>query len=82
MVDGRVGDLNMDSFSSFTGILSAALVYYLQVGDYGSGMVVGNVVFVNCTGVMTIVFFYCIFQVSAGFSCVSKVFHIQKTNAD
>ena len=36
-------------------------------------MITGNPVFVNCTGDMTIVSFYSIFQTSAGFSCVRKV---------
>ena len=36
-------------------------------------MVVGNAVFINCTGDMAIVFFYSIFQTSAGFFYVRKV---------
>ena len=33
---------------------------------------VGNVVFVNCTGDVTVVFFYTIFQTTAGFSYKRK----------
>ena len=58
----------MNSFSSFSGKLFAILVCYLEVEDVGSGLVVGNTVLVNCTGDMTIVFFYSIFQTSAGLS--------------
>ena len=36
-------------------------------------MVVGNAVFANCTGDMTIVFFFSIFQTFTGFSYVTKV---------
>ena len=57
MVEGTCIDSNMDSFSSFSGTLFAVLVYYLKVGNVGFGVVVGNAVFVNCTGDMTIVFF-------------------------
>ena len=72
-VEGRVVDSNMNSFSSFSGNLLAILVYYLEVGDVGFGVVVGNAVFVNCTGYMTTVFFYSIFQTSAEFSYIRKV---------
>ena len=54
-VEGRIVDSNMDGFSSN---LLAVSVCFCKVGDVGLGMVVGNVVFVNCTGDMTIVFFY------------------------
>ena len=70
VIEGRVVDYNMNSFS---GTLFAILVYYLAVGDIDSGVVVGNVVFVNWPGHMIIVFFYSIFQTSAGFTCVRKV---------
>ena len=73
VVEGRVDDLNMNCFSSCSGSLFASLVYYLEVGDVCSGVVVGNAVLVNCTGDMTIVFLYSIFQTSAGFSYVRKV---------
>ena len=43
------------------------------MGDVGLGVVVGNAVYVSCNGHMTIVFFYSIFQTSAGFTCVRKV---------
>ena len=49
-------DSYMDGFSSFSGNLFAVLVYSLEVGDIGSGIVVGNAVYVNCTGDMTTVF--------------------------
>ena len=63
LVDGRVVDSNIDGFLSFPGNLFAVSVYYtyLEVGDVGSGVVVGNDVYVNYTGDMTIVFFYSIF---------------------
>ena len=72
-VEGRVVDSNMIGFCSFSGNLFAVLVYYLEVGDFGSGVVTGNAVYVNCTGGMTIVFLYSIFQIYARFSCVRKV---------
>ena len=56
-VEGRVVDPSMNGFSSFSGNLFAVLVYHLEVGDVGSGVIVGNVVFVNCTAEMAIVFF-------------------------
>ena len=70
MVEGRVVDSNMNGFSSN---LFAILVYYLEVGDVGWVVVVGNSVFVNCSSDMAIVFFYSIFQPSARFSHVRKV---------
>ena len=70
IVDGRVVYSNMNGSSSFYGNLFAILVYYLEVGDVGSGVVVGNSVSVNCTADMTIVFFYSNFQISAGFSYI------------
>ena len=69
-VKGSVVDSNMDDFS---GNMFAVLVYYHEVGDIGLGVVAGNAVFVKCTGSMTIVFFYSIFQASAGISYVRKV---------
>ena len=66
-------DIDMDGFSSLSGNLFAILVYYLEVGDVGSWLVVWNAVFVNSTGDMTIVFFYTIFQTPVGFSLVKKV---------
>ena len=71
MVEGRTVDSN-EWLSSFAGNFFVILVYYLEVGDVGLGAVVRNVVLVNCTGDMTIVFFYSIFQTSAGFSYVRK----------
>ena len=65
--------LDTDSFSSFPGNLFAVLIYYPEVGDVSSGLVVGKVMFVYCTGDMTIVFFYSMFQTSAGFSYMRKV---------
>ena len=73
MVEGRVVDFNMNGFSRFSANLFAILAYYLEVGDVGLGAVIGNTLFANCTGDMTIVFFYSIFQMSAGFFCVKKV---------
>ena len=63
----------MDGFSSSSGNLLAVLVYYLEVGDVGSGVVDGNAVLVNCTVDMAIVFFNAIFQTSIGLSYVRKV---------
>ena len=73
MDEGRAVDSNMNGFSSFSSNLFGILVFYLEVGDVGSGMVVGSTVFVNCTGDMTIVFFYSIFQISDGFSYVRNL---------
>ena len=73
MVQCSAVDSNVNGFSSFSGTLFAVLVYYLEVEDVGSGEFVGNVMFVNCTKDMTIVFFYSIFQTSAGFSYARKV---------
>ena len=50
MVEGRFVDC-------LSGNLFAVYVCYLKVEDVGLGMVVGNAVYVNCTGNMTIVFF-------------------------
>ena len=60
----------MDGFS---GYLFALLVYYLEVGDICLVMLVGNAMYVNCTGDMTIMFFNSIFQTPAGSSYVRKV---------
>ena len=72
MVEGSFADSDMDGFFSFSGNLFAVLVYYLEVGNVGSGVVLRSAVYVNLTGDMTIVFFYSIFQTSAGFSYVRK----------
>ena len=63
----------MDGLSSFFHNLFTFLVYYLEVGDVGLVVGVGNDVYVNFTGDMTILFSYFIFQVSAGFCYVRKV---------
>ena len=60
----------MNGFSSFPGNLFAVLVFYLEVGDVGSGMVVENIVLVNCTSNVTVVYFYSNFQTSAELSYV------------
>ena len=73
MVGGRVVDSNMNGFTIFSGNLFAVLVYYLEMGDVGSRVVVGNALFVNCTDSMTIAFLHPIFQASAGFSYLRKV---------
>ena len=73
MAECRAVDSNMNIFFSFFGNLFTILVCYLEVGDVGSGMFVGNTVFVNYTGDMIIVFFYSIFQNSSGISYVGKV---------
>ena len=57
----------------FCGNLFAVLLYYLEVGDVGLGMIIGNAVYVNCTGVITFVFYYSIFQTSPAFSYVEEV---------
>ena len=69
MVEGKVVDSNMDGLS---GSLFAILVYYPEVEDLGLEVVVGNAVYVNCTGDMTTVFLYSIFQTAAGFFYVRK----------
>ena len=56
MFEGRVVDCNMDGLSSFSSDLFAVFVCYLKVEDAGSGEVLWNAVYVNCTGDMTIVF--------------------------
>ena len=72
IVEGRVVDSNMDA-SLLPWHLFAVLVYYLGAEDVASGVVVGNAVFVNCTDVMIIVFFYYVFQASVGLFYVRKV---------
>ena len=72
-VEGRVVDSNMDGFSSSSSNLFAIFIYYLELGDIGSGVVVGNAEYINHIVDITIVFFYSVFQVSARFSCVQKV---------
>ena len=72
-VEGRVVDCNMDGFCSFSYDLFAALTCSVEVGDVGSRVIVGHVVYVNCTGDMIILVFYSVFQASAGFSYVRKV---------
>ena len=62
MAEGSVVDSSVDGFSSFSGNSIVVLVCYLEGEDFGSGLVVGNVVYVKCMGDMTIVFFYPIFQ--------------------
>ena len=56
-VEGMVVDSNMNGFSNFSGNLFAVLVCYLEMGDVGLVVDVGNSMFVNCTDDMTIVFF-------------------------
>ena len=63
----------MNGFSSFPGNLVAILVYYLEVGDVGFGMLIGHTVLMNCTGYVTAVFTVSILQTSAGLSFVGKV---------
>ena len=53
-VEITVVDSSMDGSSSFSGTLPTVVVYCLKVGDVGSGVVVGNAVFVNCAGDMTL----------------------------
>ena len=48
-VVGRVVDSNMNGFCRCSGNLFAILIYYVEVGDVGLGVVVENTVFVNCT---------------------------------
>ena len=69
-VEGRIVDSYMDGIS---GNLFAVLVYYLEVGYVGWGVVIVNAVFVNCNGDMTNLFFYSIFQTSVVFFYVRKV---------
>ena len=75
-VEGMDVDFNMDGFS---GSLFTFLVSYLELWDVGLWVVVGNAVYVNCTGYMTNMFFYSIskhlldFQTSAGFSYLRMV---------
>ena len=73
IIEGMVVNSNTNDFSSFPGTLFTVLIYYHEVEDVASGLVVGNATFLNCAGYITIVFFYSIFQTSAGFSYVRKV---------
>ena len=50
VVEGRIVNSDMDSFSSFPGNLFDVLIYYFEMGDVGFGMIVGYTVLVNCTG--------------------------------
>ena len=45
MVESRAVDSNMDGFCGFSGKLFAILVYYVEVEDVGSRVVVGKAVF-------------------------------------
>ena len=63
----------MNVFSRNSGNLCATLVYYLEVADVGSEMVVGHTLLVTCTGDVTVVFFNSIIQTSARLSYVGKV---------
>ena len=47
VVEGRVVDSNMTGFSSLSVSLFAVFFYYLEVVDVGSGVIVGNTVYVN-----------------------------------
>ena len=73
IVGKRVGGSDMDRFSIFFSNLFTLLAYYLEVGDVGSGMDVGNTMFVNCTVRLIVVFFNSILQTSAVFSYVENV---------
>ena len=42
MIEGRDVDSNMNGFSSFVGGLFVIFIFYLEVGDVGSGMIFGN----------------------------------------
>ena len=63
----------MEGFPSFSGHFFTVLVYYLEVGDIGSGVLAENAVFVNFTSDINIVLFYSFFQTSAGFSYIREV---------
>ena len=52
MGEGMVADSYMDAFP---GSLLAVLIYYLEVTFVGLVVVVGNAMYVNCTGDMTTV---------------------------
>ena len=49
-----MGSLSLPVISDY---LFAILVYYLEMGNVGSGMVVGHAGLVECTGDVTVVFF-------------------------
>ena len=70
MVDWRVGESNIDGFS---GKMLAVIVYYLDVGDDGFRVIVGNALYVNCNGDLINTLFHSIFQTSAWFSNEWKV---------
>ena len=73
VVKGRIVDSDMNGFSTFSGNFCTILGCYLEVGDVCSGMVVGNTVLVNCSGDMTVLFFYSIFKTSVVLPYVGKV---------
>ena len=71
--EGRIVDSNMNGFSSFPGNMFGIMIFYFDMGDVGSGMIVGHTVLVNCTSDVTTVFLNSILQTSAGLSYVGKV---------
>ena len=57
LVEGRIVNSDMDGFSSFPGDLFAVLIYYFEMEDAGSWMIIGYTVLINYTGNVIAVFF-------------------------
>ena len=62
---GLLGIIIIQQNDKSTQNLFVVLIYYLEVGNVGSGVIDGNAVYVNWTGDMAIVLFHSIFQTSA-----------------
>ena len=58
MIDGWVVDPDIDVFPGFPGNLFVVLIFYIEVGEFGEGVVVGTTVDVNCIGYMTAMMFH------------------------
>ena len=71
-VESRVVDSNMNGFSSSLATCLVSQSIILK-GEMLPKEWLLEILFVDFTGVMTIVFFYSIFQASTGFSYVGKV---------
>ena len=56
-IESRINNSNKNCFSSFSGNFFAVLGYYFEMGDVGSGIVVGHPALVNCTFDVTVVFY-------------------------
>ena len=57
MIECWAVDSDMDGVTGFSSYLFAVLIPYFEVGDVGTGLVVGFIMNVNCTGYMTAMVF-------------------------